>query len=68
MQTLLAGMGLSFSLIVALGAQNAFVLRQGLRRERVGVVVTICTLSDVLLIFVGVAGLGYLLDRVPWLE
>ena len=68
MQTLLAGMGLSFSLIVALGAQNAFVLRQGLRRERVGVVVAICTLSDILLIFVGVAGLGYVLDRVPWLE
>jgi len=67
-QTLLAGMGLSFSLIVALGAQNAFVLRQGLRRERVGLVVAICTLSDILLIFVGVAGLGYLLNRVPWLE
>lgn len=68
MQTILAGMGLSLSLIVALGAQNAFVLRQGLRRERVGVVVTICTLSDVLLIFAGVAGLGFVLERVPWLE
>lgn len=68
MQSILAGMGLSLSLIVALGAQNAFVLRQGLRRERVGVVVTICTLSDVLLIFAGVTGLGFVLERVPWLE
>lgn len=68
MQTVLEGMGLMFSLIIALGAQNAFVLRQGLRRERVGVTVAICTLSDMLLIGVGVAGLGFVLELVPWLE
>jgi L-lysine exporter family protein LysE/ArgO len=67
MSVLLAGFGLSLSIIVALGAQNAFVLRQGLRRERVGVVVAICTLSDILLIAAGVAGLGFLLERAPWL-
>lgn len=67
MQTVLAGMGLSFSLIIALGAQNAFVLRQGLRRERVGFVVAVCAVSDILLICIGVAGLGFVLERVPWL-
>ena len=63
----LAGFGLSLSIIVALGAQNAFVLRQGLRREHVGIVVAICTVSDALLIAAGVAGLGYVLEVVPWL-
>jgi len=63
----LAGFGLSLSIIVALGAQNAFVLRQGLRREHVGIVVAICTVSDALLIAAGVAGLGYVLEMVPWL-
>lgn len=68
MQAVMAGMGLSLSLIVALGAQNAFVLRQGLRREWVGAVVAICAASDALLIGIGVAGLGFVLERVPWLE
>lgn len=63
----LSGFGLSLSIIIALGAQNAFVLRQGLRREHVGVVVAICTASDALLIAAGVAGLGYVLERAPWL-
>lgn len=63
----LAGFGLSLSLIVALGAQNAFVLRQGLRRERVGIVIAICTVSDAILIAVGVVGLGFLLELAPWL-
>ena len=67
MSAALAGLGLSLSLIVALGAQNAFVLRQGLRRERVGVVVAICSVSDVILIAAGVAGLRYVLDLAPWL-
>ncbi len=67
MSAAIAGFGLSLSLIVALGAQNAFVLRQGLRRERVGWVVAICTLSDAILIAVGVVGLGYVLELVPWL-
>lgn len=48
------------SLIVAIGAQNAFVLRQGLTSRHVGLVVTICITGDVLLILAGVAGLGAL--------
>jgi L-lysine exporter family protein LysE/ArgO len=63
----LAGLGFGLSLIVAIGAQNMFVLRQGLRREHVGVVVAACTLSDVVLIGAGVAGAGALLGAVPWL-
>src|ERR1700722_15867743 len=54
----LAGLGTGASLIIAIGAQNAFVLRQGLQRRHVGLVVAICTLSDVTLILLGVAGMG----------
>jgi len=63
----LAGLGLGLSLIVAIGAQNAFVLRQGLRREHVFVVVAICALSDLALIALGVGGGGLLFTAVPWL-
>ncbi len=62
-----AGLGLGLSLIIAIGAQNVFVLRQGIRREHVLVVVVICALSDAVLIATGVAGLGFLLETVPWL-
>jgi L-lysine exporter family protein LysE/ArgO len=54
------------SLIVAIGAQNAFVLRQGLVREHVGLVVTICTVSDIVLIAAGVSGIGTIVERAPW--
>jgi L-lysine exporter family protein LysE/ArgO len=64
---LLSGLGFGLSLIIAIGAQNAFVLRQGLRREHVLAVVLICALSDAILIALGVAGLGTLLQFVPWL-
>jgi len=60
-----SGFGLGLALIVAIGAQNAFVLRQGLRGEHVVPVVAVCALSDVVLIAGGVAGTGALLDRVP---
>ena len=60
---LLAGLGLGLSLIVAIGAQNAFVLRQGLRREHVLVVVAICAASDAVLIAAGVGGLGVLIQQ-----
>ena len=65
--SVLAGLGLGFSLIVAIGAQNLFVLRQGLRREHVFVVAAICALSDAALIAVGVSGVGLVLESVPWL-
>ena len=60
---LFAGFATSISLIVAIGAQNAFVLRQGLRREHVLPVVLTCALSDALLISSGILGLGALLTR-----
>ncbi|WP_439593438.1 LysE/ArgO family amino acid transporter [Microbacterium sp.] len=65
--SLFAGLGLGFSLIVAIGAQNLFVLRQGLRREHVLVVAAICAASDAALIAVGVSGVGLVLHAVPWL-
>ena len=63
----LAGLGLGLSLIIAIGAQNAFVLRQGLRREHVLLVVAICALSDLALIALGIGGGGLLFAAVPWL-
>lgn len=54
-------------LIVAIGAQNAFVLRQGLQREHVGLVVWVCALSDMVLILCGVAGMGELVLAWPQL-
>jgi L-lysine exporter family protein LysE/ArgO len=56
---------LSLGLIVAIGAQNAFVLRQGLRREHVASVVVFCALSDALLIAAGVLGMGQALGESP---
>ncbi|WP_456698376.1 LysE/ArgO family amino acid transporter [Aeromicrobium sp. P5_D10] len=63
----LQGFGFGLSLIIAIGAQNAFVLRQGLRREHVLPVVAVCAVSDIVLIAAGIAGLGALLDLAPWL-
>jgi L-lysine exporter family protein LysE/ArgO len=60
-----AGFGTGLSLIVAIGAQNAFVLRQGIRREAVLAVVGICALSDALLIALGVGGVGALVTAWP---
>ena len=65
--SLLAGLGLGFSLIIAIGAQNLFVLRQGIRREHVFAVAAICALSDLALIVVGISGIGAVLTAVPWL-
>ncbi len=60
-----SGVGLGLSLIIAIGAQNALVLRQGLRREHVGPVVAVCAASDAVLIAAGVAGAGALLTAAP---
>lgn len=62
------GFLLGLSLILAIGAQNAFVLRQGLRQEHVFAVCLVCALSDALLISAGVAGFGLASDAMPWLE
>jgi L-lysine exporter family protein LysE/ArgO len=64
--TMVAGFALGISLIVAIGAQNAYVLRQGVRREHVGTVVVICMVSDALLIVAGTAGIGTVVTRLPW--
>jgi L-lysine exporter family protein LysE/ArgO len=61
------GFATSAALIIAIGAQNAFVLRQGLKREHVLAVVSVCAFSDVLLITLGVAGLGTLVQGQPTL-
>jgi L-lysine exporter family protein LysE/ArgO len=63
----LAGFLTGLSLIAAIGAQNAFVLRQGLRREHVAAVVLVCALSDAVLITLGVAGFARLAKLAPWI-
>lgn len=67
LQAAIAGFATGLGLILAIGAQNAFVLRQGLRREHVWAVVLVCALSDALLIGAGVAGFGLLVERAAWL-
>jgi L-lysine exporter family protein LysE/ArgO len=62
---LLLGFGTMMTLIVAIGAQNAFVLRQGLRRHAVAKVVAVCALSDAILVAVGVAGFGVIVKKFP---
>jgi L-lysine exporter family protein LysE/ArgO len=66
--TFVSGYLLSLSLILAIGAQNAFVLRQGLRRSHVFWVCLACALSDAVLICAGIAGFGTLAQKVPWFE
>ncbi|WP_432727614.1 LysE/ArgO family amino acid transporter [Variovorax sp. W6] len=61
------GLFMSLVLIVAIGAQNAYVLRQGLRREHVGAVVLFCAASDAVLIGAGVAGMAQVLQGRPML-
>ena len=61
----LQGIALGFGLIVAIGAQNAFVLRQGLRREHVGAVVIFCALADAMLMTAGVFGMAQILGSQP---
>jgi L-lysine exporter family protein LysE/ArgO len=63
--SVLAGFAASAVLIIAIGAQNAFVLRQGLRREHVLAVVLVCALSDLLLILAGIGGLGAVVTARP---
>lgn len=65
MNALLFGFSLGFSLILAIGAQNAFVLRQGLKGEHVFLVCLICALSDAILILIGVSGFHVLIAAFP---
>lgn len=63
----LTGMLTGLSLIVAIGAQNAFVLRQGLRGEHVLAVCLTCAISDAILILLGVTSFGQIAEWLPWL-
>ncbi len=62
---LIVGFFASFALIAAIGAQNAFVLRQGIRREHVLPVVAMCTMADIALIALGIAGVGAVISAHP---
>jgi L-lysine exporter family protein LysE/ArgO len=68
MHSLIAGFTLGLSLIVAIGAQNAYVLKQGLKKHYVFMVCAICALSDAVLILAGVAGFGALIEIYPQVE
>ncbi|WEX75126.1 LysE/ArgO family amino acid transporter [Sinorhizobium numidicum] len=63
-----AGLMMGLSLIVAIGAQNAFVLRQGLRNEHVFAICLACGLSDAVLITLGVTGFRQIAALLPWLD
>lgn len=67
MLAFLPGLLTGLSLIIAIGAQNAFVIRQGLTRKYVLMVVLVCVISDITLMAAGVAGLGALILQVSWL-
>ncbi|GAB3765379.1 LysE/ArgO family amino acid transporter [Microlunatus parietis] len=63
--TAATGFGMGLSLIVAIGAQNSYLLRQAISRERAGVVAAICIASDVLLILLGISGIGVIVRQAP---
>lgn len=65
LEVLFAGLISGWVLVVAIGPQNAFVIRQGLRRQHITVVVAICALSDTVLIALGVAGVGQIVGNNP---
>ncbi|RUM41187.1 MAG: amino acid transporter [Desulfocapsa sp.] len=64
----LAGLSLGFSLIIAIGSQNAFVLKQGLKKEHVFLICLLCSVSDAVLITAGVSGFSAIITRIPWIE
>lgn len=68
MNAFFAGLSLGFSLILAIGSQNAFVLKQGLRKEYIFIVALICALSDAILISIGVYSFTEIIIRMPIIE
>jgi len=68
MQSYFSGFSLGLSLILAIGAQNAFVLKQGLKKQHVFLVCSICAISDVILICFGVSGFGAIVEKYPIVE
>lgn len=63
----IAGFLLCLSLIVAIGSQNAFILKQGLKREHIFWICTLCTIFDMVIIGFGVFGFGQIILSVPWI-
>lgn len=68
MTTYLAGFSLGLSLILAIGSQNAFVLKQGLKNQHVLIICAVCAISDAILISAGVAGFGAIVTQFPQIE
>jgi L-lysine exporter family protein LysE/ArgO len=66
MTAFFSGFALALSFIIAIGAQNAFVLRQGIRGEYVLLTVLTCVLSELALVSLGVSGFGALIEAAPW--
>ncbi len=66
MAPVFAGLFAGLSLIIAIGAQNAYVLRMGLSRQYVGLIVLICSVSDAVLIVLGIAGIGSVVRSAHW--
>ncbi|WP_040162366.1 LysE/ArgO family amino acid transporter [Nigerium massiliense] len=66
MDAWLTGLATGLALIVAIGAQNAYVMRQGIRNEHIVPIVAVCALSDVLLIALGTLGIGAVVQRAGW--
>lgn len=68
MMVFLAGFSLSLSLILAIGSQNAFVLKQGIKKQHVFLICIICALSDAILITLGITGFGVVVKQYPFIE
>ena len=68
MSGFIAGLTLGFSLIIAIGSQNAFVLKQGLKNEHTFIICFICALSDAILITLGIIGFSVIIAKSPWIE
>ncbi len=68
MSTFFAGLSLGLSLIIAIGSQNAFVLKQGIKNQNLFLVCLICAVSDAILITLGVAGFGVIVTKFPEIE
>jgi L-lysine exporter family protein LysE/ArgO len=68
MTSFISGFILGLSLILAIGAQNAFVLKQGIKKQHVFLVCLLCAASDALLISLGVSGFSAVVDKYPWVE
>ncbi|WP_051077934.1 LysE/ArgO family amino acid transporter [Corynebacterium lubricantis] len=65
MSIILAGIALGFSLIISIGPQNIFLIKQGIKRESITAVILVCILSDVVLYIIAVSGVGVLVEQAP---